>query len=69
MSNWNTNWFLVIRARERQQGFLCEAERDHAVWSAQARRKPEARAYNLRTWIGQILGPRTSKRSLQRCSE
>ncbi len=69
MSNWNTNWFLVIQARERQQGFLCEAERDRAVWSAQERRKPDARAFSLPAWIRQTLGLSASKRALQRCSE
>ena len=66
MNNWNTNWFLVIQARERQQHFLCEAELDHAVRDAFERREPDARAFSLRAWISQILGFRPSKRALGR---
>jgi hypothetical protein len=66
MSNWNTNWFLVIRARERQQHFLYEAELDHAIRDAQERREPAARAFSLRAWFWQILGPHTGKRALGR---
>lgn len=66
MSNWNTNWFLVIQARERQQHFLCEAELDRAIQNAAERREPEARAWNLRAWVSQMLKPRTHKRALGR---
>jgi hypothetical protein len=69
MNNWNTNWFLVLRARERQQYFLCEAELDHAVRNANERPRPNARAFSLGAWIGQIFGIRPSKRALQKCSE
>lgn len=66
MNNWNTQWFLVLHARERQQGFLCEAELDHAVRNAFERPEHEARAFSLHAWIGQMFHSRASKRVLGR---
>jgi hypothetical protein len=65
MSNWDTQWFLVVRARERQQGFLREAERDRAVWDAQERQEPDARGFRFHAWITRILEARASKRGLK----
>ena len=66
MNNWDTQWFLVFRARERQQGFLYEAELDQVIHGAHAGREPTARAFNLRAWISRTFGFRPSKRALGR---
>ena len=65
MSNWNTQWFLVIQARERQQHFLHESELDHAVHNAQ-KQQLETRYFGLRAWITRSFKFRPSTRALGR---
>lgn len=57
MNSWETNWFFLFLARERQQRFLRDAETDHALHNARGRREPRVRSPGLRAWIARTFNP------------
>lgn len=67
MNDWETNWFILSLARERQQSLLRESGLDHCLRRARAQNQPApARGSRFSTWIAHALGFQTRKRVLGR---
>lgn len=67
MNDWNTNWFLIQRAREQQQRLLNEAGLNQSLHRARIQNDPApASGVRFSAWVAHALGFRTSKRALER---